>query len=171
MSVMYTALRRHCLAGAHTAAVPGGLGALHQSILHSGGWLVAVGDLDPERFTTDVERELFTWFSGRTSRPAGAAWPGAGSLPPVGGLLALHHDALEDVHVTLSAPEPAADTVAAARYMATAVVGAHYRSRPVTQVPSRAALTTRSMPDVTSVDLFPRRRHGPGCTRQAQPGR
>ncbi|UQA94427.1 M16 family metallopeptidase [Streptomyces halobius] len=125
--LMDTALRRHWLGGARPIAAPGDLGAVHRTILRSGGgWLVAVGALDPERFTADIERALSTWPSGQPTRPAAAA---VGTVPPAGGLLALHHDASDEVHITLSSPEPAGDITAAARYLATAVVGTHYRSR------------------------------------------
>ncbi|MFI1254196.1 insulinase family protein [Streptomyces netropsis] len=131
--IMDTALRRYWLGGTRPEAVRGDLGAVHRTILgRGGGWLVAVGDLDPERFTADVERALSGRWPDHFSRPTVAASPEAGAMPSIDGMLALHHDALDEVHVTLSAPEPTGDTTAAARYLATAVVGTHYRSRLAT---------------------------------------
>ncbi|WP_157955343.1 M16 family metallopeptidase [Streptomyces noursei] len=126
--VMDTALRRHWLAGALSAAVPGDLDAIHESVLRrGGGWLIAVGDLDPERFTADAERALSTWSA--VPHTPGIVLPESGTIQPGGAMLALHHDASEDVQVTLSAPEPAGDIGTAARYLATAVSGIQFQSR------------------------------------------
>ncbi|GAA0617564.1 M16 family metallopeptidase [Streptomyces crystallinus] len=152
-SVTDTALREHWLAPAPTptSASPerdaehARLDAVHQAVLRrGGGWLVAVGDLDPDRFAAEAERALSGWKAesaeeaGISMAPAEAeralsGWKAApveeagGSQAP--SVLALHHDAMADVHLTLSAPEPTGDTASAARYLATAVTGAHYRSR------------------------------------------
>ncbi|MFD4141775.1 insulinase family protein [Streptomyces sp. NPDC058572] len=129
-AVMDTALRRHRLGCSPSSSIPGGhldLGRVHRGILREGGgWLVAVGDIDPDRFAAGVERTLRSW---QADSPGEGAAPGERTVPRTGGALALHHDAMSGVHVTLSAPEPAGDTAAAARYLATAVVGAHHRSR------------------------------------------
>jgi predicted Zn-dependent peptidase len=132
--VMDTALRRHWLGRALPAAVPGDLGALHESVLRrGGGWLTAVGDLDPKRFTTDAERALSTWSAA--SHGAGVASPASGTARSGRAVLALRHDAADDVQVTLSAPEPAGDIGAAARYLATAMVGTRYRAHLPTRIP------------------------------------
>ncbi|MFP3989000.1 insulinase family protein [Streptomyces sp. E11-3] len=129
-SVMDAALRCHWLEGALSATVPSDLGTVHESILRrGGGWLIAVGDLDPERFTADAERALSPWSPLPSSHSAGIASPERGAIRSGRAILELHHHASEDVQVTLSAPEPAGDIDAAARYLATAVVGAHYQSR------------------------------------------
>ncbi|MGW2329935.1 insulinase family protein [Streptomyces sp. NPDC001700] len=128
-ALMDTALRRHWLAEtlpATHSATPCDLGAMHQEILRHGGWLIAVGDLDPERFTAEAERTLAPGPSGHTA-------PHTASPPPTGGLLAVHHDVPDAVRLTLSAPEPADDRpTGAARYLATALFGAHHGSRLVT---------------------------------------
>ncbi|MGX1975446.1 M16 family metallopeptidase [Streptomyces kronopolitis] len=131
--VMDTALRRYWLGRAPSVVAPNDLRAMHESILRrGGGWLIAVGDIDPEQLTTAAERELSTW--SVASRMAGSAPPGPRTIRSEGAILALHHDASEDVQVTLSSPEPAGDSGAAARYLATAMVTTHYQS----QLPTHA---------------------------------
>ncbi|RXS65264.1 insulinase family protein [Streptomyces sp. TM32] len=127
-AVMDTALRRHWLGAGRPVAAPDDLCAVHRSVLeHGGGWLVAVGAFDPERFTADAARAL-------------SDWPGASSTTvpvprvlrdgrPATGILALRDDAADDVRLALSAPEPAGGTGAAARYLATAVICTQYGSR------------------------------------------
>ncbi|NUK52465.1 insulinase family protein [Streptomyces lunaelactis] len=136
-AVADTALRGHWLA--HTApsrertGERPGLDMVHHDILRrGGGWLVAVGDIDPDRFAADAERTL----SGcKAAAPGEAgAYAETGAYGEAGAslgtsTLALHHDAMADVHLTLSAPEPTGDTASAARYLATALAGAHYQSR------------------------------------------
>jgi hypothetical protein len=126
-ALMDTALRRHRLGGpaggsAEAPAAGRDLGELHRAVLgRGGGWLVAVGDLDPERFVTEAERALSGRPADSLADPAAAR---RAAVPPTGGA-----QALEPVHLTLSAPEPPGDSAAAARYLATAVTGAHQLSR------------------------------------------
>ncbi|MBZ4320396.1 M16 family metallopeptidase [Streptomyces huiliensis] len=119
--VLDAALRRHWSAGREPLARPLDLGAVHRSLVTGGGALVAVGDLDPERFAADARRALSAWPAPRPAPDSVPATPG--------GVLELHHPASDAVHLTLSAPEPAGDPAAADRYLATAMVGAHYLSR------------------------------------------
>ncbi|MEU9298857.1 insulinase family protein [Streptomyces sp. NPDC048269] len=130
-AVADTALRGHWLAHSASsrerAGERPGLEAVHHDILRrGGGWLVAVGDIDPDRFAADAERALSGW---KADAPGEGASYGAAAALLGTDTLALHHDAMEDVHLTLSAPEPTGDTASAARYLATAVAGAHYQSR------------------------------------------
>lgn len=127
-AAMDTALRRHWLGGARPMAAPDNLGTVQRSILeHGDAWLIAVGALDPERFAADAARALSDW-PGASPTTVGVPPDHRDGLP-TGGILALHDDASDDVRVALSAPEPAGDTDAAARYLATAVICTQYGSR------------------------------------------
>ncbi len=118
--VMDDVLRRH-LTGRFAPVDPGDLDELHRTITRCAGWLIAVGDIDPSRFVADAERVLPSYpehLRDRLAVPVGT-----------GQVVAIHHDTMPDVHLTLSAPEPAGETGDAARYLATAIVGAHHQSR------------------------------------------
>ncbi|MFF7994252.1 M16 family metallopeptidase [Kitasatospora xanthocidica] len=139
-ALMDTALRRYRLGGpaGRPEAAPAAdlstapsqdgltdLAEVHRAVLgRGGGWLVAVGDLDPERFAAEAEQAL----PDRPAPPSGGS-SAPRAAAPTGGALALHHEALELVHLTLSAPEPPGDSGAAARFLATAVTGVHPLSR------------------------------------------
>ncbi|BDM67177.1 hypothetical protein HEK616_06640 [Streptomyces nigrescens] len=128
-AAMDTALRRHWLGAGRPMTTPDDLGTVQRSVLdHGSGWLVAVGALDPELFTADVGRALSDW---PTASPTSVTVPWApGVGRPTTGILSLHdNDAADDIRLTLSAPEPAGDTGAAARYLATAVLCTQYHSR------------------------------------------
>ncbi|GAB7182141.1 predicted Zn-dependent peptidase M16 family [Kitasatospora sp. Ki12] len=129
-ALMDTALRRHRLGGPADRPEEDGLTDLaevHRAVLgRGGGWLVAVGDLDAEQFAAEAEQALSGWPASPSDRPSP---PSGESAPPTGGALALPHEALDLVHLTLSAPEPPGDSGAAARFLATAVTGVHPLSR------------------------------------------
>ncbi|MFJ7326579.1 hypothetical protein ACIQVN_10065 [Streptomyces cyaneofuscatus] len=137
-SVMDTALRRawdaHGAVGAPALVPePPGPAEFHRSVVGRGGWLVAVGDLDPEEFASAAGAALSSW---RTSPPAvpyartTKTAPRAVHPRPPGVVTLGQRDTNDDrLHLTLSAPEPYGDTGSAARYLATAVVGAHHASR------------------------------------------
>ncbi|MFD3754525.1 insulinase family protein [Streptomyces cyaneofuscatus] len=133
-SVMDTALRRawdaHGAVGAPALVPePPGPAEFHRSVIVRGGWLVAVGDLDPEAFTSAADAALSSWRTTPHARTTGTA-PRA-VHPRTPGVVTLGQRGTDDdrLHLTLSAPEPYGDTGSAARYLATAVVGAHHASR------------------------------------------
>lgn len=125
-AVMDTALRHYWSSAAPTVT-DDDLSAVQHSVLEHGGWLVAVGALNPDRFTATASQTLSGWpGTSRTTVPVSA---NLRAERPAAGILALYDDAAEDIRLTLSAAEPAGDTGAAARYLATAVVCTHYGSR------------------------------------------
>jgi hypothetical protein len=86
------------------------------------GWLIAVGDLDPDRFLARVERAVAGWPPlGHPQRHA--------PRPDAAPLLVIRDRAATDLHLSLCAPEPAGGAGEPARYLAAAAVGSYYRSR------------------------------------------
>ncbi|MEU1277929.1 insulinase family protein [Streptomyces sp. NPDC005805] len=132
-SVMDTALRRFWdVRGGAGAPVPvpepPGQAEFHRRVVVPGGWLVAVGDIDPEAFASAAGAALSAW--GTPLPPPGAAGAGHRAMRAPGpGVVTLGQPEADRLHLTLSAPETHGDTGAAARYLATAVVGAHHASR------------------------------------------
>ncbi|MEU9924775.1 insulinase family protein [Streptomyces griseoluteus] len=119
--VMDDAVRRHWLADGTTGG--------DRSWELSGGVLVLVGDVDPERLVTAAQDTLSDG-PGATSR---AAEPGR-RVSMSGRLLVLRSPGEPELHLTVCAPEPmaavnGAETTEAARYLATAVFGGYFGSR------------------------------------------
>ncbi|MBT2426769.1 insulinase family protein [Streptomyces sp. ISL-112] len=135
-SVMDTALRRAWGAQGAVGAPalvpePPGPAEFHRSVVVRGGWLVAVGDLDPEAFASAAGAALSAWRTALPAAPHAHTETGPRAVrPSAPGVVTLGQRGTDDrLHLTLSAPEPYGDTGSAARYLATAVVGAHHASR------------------------------------------